>query len=772
MENTFSGAHPGTSKTNSVFSADRANSARKIGRTHSPGSVSVGSPAGGTGSRGRVSGNSVNLQQAHKGHLEGVLCKYTNLLQGWQNRYFVLDPELGQLQYFVNEHVRSQKPRGSLPLIGAVVAQSDEAPHMFTVHSANGELYKLRASDAKEQQFWMNQLQTCARRHSDSSAKLRKLKGSDEHLYVEKTGNGQEGLGSSSSSSGRTHSSAFLPPSASPGTQRHPVHPGAPNNIVTITHHKSPAAARRAKNQYPGRLMEVKEMMNQVEGQQKSLVHSIESLPTRGPLSCLDQDLLLLKATSAATLSCLGECLSILHQNVTQVTQQNQNRGPPPDGGPDWPEPKSPAAQRMKNGSLGSPASAEPSPALRRDSPPQGAEHPGVEAFSPREEVTDTEDNEEEDLGVMDDQRSVILHLLSQLKLGMDLTRVVLPTFILEKRSLLEMYANFMAHPDMFLSITAAGSPEDRIVSFVEYYLTAFHEGRKGAVAKKPYNPALGETFHCSWEVPRDRVRPLRTNGSAPGPASRDSARPDPAGCYRVRFVAEQVSHHPPVSGFYCECQERRMCVNAHVWTKSKFMGMSIGVSMVGEGVLCLLEHDEEYVFTLPSAYARSILTVPWVELGGKVFINCAKSGYSATVTFHTKPFYGGKVHRVTAEVKHNPTNTIVCKAQGEWNGTLEFTYSSGETKMIDTGKLPVFRKKIRPVEKQGRSESRRLWQSVTMALKEGNIDTATERKHCLEERQRDEERQRVASDTPWKPKYFIKEGEGWVYHNPLWKTH
>lgn len=49
---------------------------------------------------------------------------------------------------------------------------------------------------------------------------------------------------------------------------------------------------------------------------------------------------------------------------------------------------------------------------------------PGLEDISPNEEVTDTEDNEEEDLGVLDDQRSVILHLLSQLKLGMDLTRV------------------------------------------------------------------------------------------------------------------------------------------------------------------------------------------------------------------------------------------------------------------------------------------------------------------------------------------------------------
>lgn len=59
-------------------------------------------------------------------------------------RYFVLDPDLGQLHYFVSEQGKSQKPRGSLPLLGASVAQSDEAPHMFIVHAVNGELFKLR----------------------------------------------------------------------------------------------------------------------------------------------------------------------------------------------------------------------------------------------------------------------------------------------------------------------------------------------------------------------------------------------------------------------------------------------------------------------------------------------------------------------------------------------------------------------------------------------------------------------------------------------------
>lgn len=53
--------------------------------------------------------------------------------------------------------------------------------------------------------------------------------------------------------------------------------------------------------------------------------------------------------------------------------------------------------------------------------------------------------------------------------------------------------------------------------------------------------------------------------------------------------------------------------------------------------VLRLGEHNEEYHFAFPTAYARSILTVPWVELADKVAITCPQTGYSASVTFHTK---------------------------------------------------------------------------------------------------------------------------------------
>uniref|UniRef100_G1KQ26 Oxysterol-binding protein-related protein 10 n=1 Tax=Anolis carolinensis TaxID=28377 RepID=G1KQ26_ANOCA len=668
--------------------------------------------------------------------------------QGWQSRYFVLDFETGILQYFVNEQSKNQKPRGVLSLAGAIVSLSDEAPNMLVVYSANGEMYKLRASDTKERQYWVTQLRSCAKYHTENNSK--------------------------STPTSRMKSLSLLPlgtiNSTSPSFQKNLNQSGPP--VVTITHHKSPAAARRAKNQCPGQLHEVREIMSQVEGQQKNLVQAIESLPGSGPLSALDQDLLLLKATSAAALCCLGECLHLLQQSINQVSPHS-NRTLPSENILGWHGSKSNSSEPLKNGALSSLTASSTNltwsivPGTAQNEQMQTTEEcTACELVLVEDEMTDTEDNEEDELGVRDEQRSIIIHLISQLKLGMDLTRVVLPTFILEKRSLLEMYANFVAHPDMLLSISSGATPEERIISFVEYYLTAFHEGRKGAVAKKPYNPIIGETFHCSWDVPKDKVKSFRTTSASPGPKGPASSE-----CYKLRFVAEQVSHHPPVSSFYCECKEKKMCANVHVWTKSKFMGMSVGVSMVGEGVLHVMEHGEEYVFTLPCAYARSILTIPWVELGGKVNIHCAQTGYSAVVTFHTKPFYGGKVHRVTAEVKHNSTNTIVCKAQGEWNGILEFTYSNGETKIIDTTKLPIIRKKIRPTAKQGPFESRHLWQQVTNALKEGNINLATDHKRFLEERQRVEERQRATSNTPWKPKYFVKEGDGWIYFDPLWKT-
>ncbi|KAI7247939.1 hypothetical protein KC335_g18646, partial [Hortaea werneckii] len=58
----------------------------------------------------------------------------------------------------------------------------------------------------------------------------------------------------------------------------------------------------------------------------------------------------------------------------------------------------------------------------------------------------DSEPGEDETV-VSSEQGNVLTHIISQLRPGADLSRVTLPTFILEPRSMLERITNFMAHP-------------------------------------------------------------------------------------------------------------------------------------------------------------------------------------------------------------------------------------------------------------------------------------------------------------------------------------
>lgn len=94
----------------------------------------------------------------------------------------------------------------------------------------------------------------------------------------------------------------------------------------------------------------------------------------------------------------------------------------------------------------------------------------------------------ESDLGSVESHKAMILTLLSGLALGTDLTRVPLPTFILQSRSTLEMFSDFFANAPYFIKIadpSLAGKAEERLSAIVKWFLTAFHFGCKGALVSR-----------------------------------------------------------------------------------------------------------------------------------------------------------------------------------------------------------------------------------------------------------------------------------------------
>eukprot|EP00126_Sphaerothecum_destruens_P009676 Sdes_comp20558_c1_seq4m15372 len=320
---------------------------------------------------------------------------------------------------------------------------------------------------------------------------------------------------------------------------------------------------------------------------------------------------------------------------------------------------------------------------------------------------------------------------------------------MLETRSLLELFADFLGNPNLLLSVCNVESAHERMYIITYWYLTSFHHSKNSRIAKKPYNPVIGEQFECSWKCGEEGI---------------------------TFFMGEQVSHHPPVSAFYFENPKRKICLNGHVLTQSKFLGTSVASLLVGQASLWLLEKDEEYIITYPNAYARSILTVPKMELGGKSSIECKQTGYRSEVEFKTKPIFGGDWHEVDCFI-FDCKGVKVNHIYGTWNGSLyekSLEKKGGKktpSKMIfQVSQEKKVKKRVKPIEKQKNFESRKIWQNVTKNLVAKNLEQATQMKKMIEEEQREIAKQRKASQQIWEPRQFFwhENSQRWIYKNSL----
>uniref|UniRef100_A0A674E819 Oxysterol-binding protein n=1 Tax=Salmo trutta TaxID=8032 RepID=A0A674E819_SALTR len=700
--------------------------------------------------------------------MEGPLSKWTNVMKGWQYRWFVLDYNAGLLSYYTSkDKMMRGSRRGCVRLRGAVIGIDDEDDSTFTI-TVDQKTFHFQARDADEREKWIHALEGTILRHTLQLQEAetgfvpsvqdfdKKLAEADAYLQI---------LIDQLKVSAVFHSLCCFSFQSMVESIKH--------CIVLL------------------QIAKVKWTHSFDCGGTLIASLSVVLMPEPSPSSCLlyvDGSKMCKGEQRPSTLS-VGPVVTVMGSLQTPTPNSTGQR--PVSTGTSWSGPSAPSS------SVASPSHMT----ITSHSVPDFSYSSSEDEFYDADEFSqnstspkhfldslleywglqrlrtvfltvcrllwsdqfDSHDDEAEDHGEsVEEHKSVIMHLLSQVRLGMDLTKVVLPTFILERRSLLEMYADFFAHPDLFVSIADQLEPKERMVQMVKWYMSAFHAGRKSSVAKKPYNPILGEVFFCHWDLPSESEE--STEPSSEGPVPWSSAN-------SVSFVAEQVSHHPPISAFYAECLSKKIQFNAHIWTKSKFLGMSIGVHNIGQGCVSCLEHDEHYILTFPNGYGRSILTVPWVELGGECNINCSKTGYSASIVFHTKPFYGGKKHRITAEIFPPNDKKSFCSIEGEWNGVMHAKWASGENSLfIDTKKMGCIKKKVRKLEDQLEYESRSLWKDVTVSLKSRDIDAATEAKHRLEEKQRGEARERKENEMQWETRLFHEDGECWVYDEPLLK--
>ncbi|XP_050400824.1 oxysterol-binding protein-related protein 9 [Patella vulgata] len=691
--------------------------------------------------------------------MEGPLSKWTNVMKGWQYRWFVLDDNSGLLSYYTSkEKMMRGTRRGCVILKGAVIGIDDEDDSTFTI-TVDQKTFHFQARDADERERWIEALENTVLRHShigqrsgaQASYKMEdfdhKLMETDTYLQllIDQVETLENKIAACPDELAKEKYTVIK-------VKADDMIEAIKHTIMMLQISKESLKEPVLNATYPPLITESANFTH--FGSQKTAVTSLSAENIDQAQDVLTDDSL------SASVSLPNLATPVITENLQDGEARLLHEiveSPPATSYSSSEDDEFYDAEDQKTSSKSTPEhelrSSDNVSEIDTTSPP---------VITSQDDVYDElyDEVDKEDLGSLEQHGSIVAHLLSQVRIGMDLTKVVLPTFILERRSLLEMFADFFAHPDLFLKVVEFDSPRERMIQMVRWYLSAFHAGRPSEVAKKPYNPILGETFLCEWRMPdEDYSKSGKVENGPVSWATKDN----------LSFIAEQVSHHPPISAFYAEHFNKRITLDGYIWTKSKFLGLSIGVHMIGQAVVSLLDFDEHYTITFPNGYGRSILTVPWVELGSKVHITCAKTGYNATIDFLTKPFYGGKKHQISGQINDPNEKKPIVTIQGEWNGVMYAKFDTGHSEtFVDTKNLPIIKKRVQPREQQDEFESRRLWQDVTHHLKMKNVVEATESKHKLEQRQREEAKERKEAGVKWETKHFHEVGEHWVYDRSL----
>ncbi|KAL4622705.1 oxysterol-binding protein-related protein 5 [Arapaima gigas] len=332
---------------------------------------------------------------------------------------------------------------------------------------------------------------------------------------------------------------------------------------------------------------------------------------------------------------------------------------------------------------------------------------------------------------VSEENKGLIWTLLKQLRPGMDLSKVVLPTFILEPRSFLDKLSDYYYHADLLSQVVTEESPYCRMKQVLRWYLSGFYKKPKGL--KKPYNPILGETFRCCWLHPQT-----------------DSC---------TFYIAEQVSHHPPISAFYVCNKKDGFCINGSILAKSKFYGNSLSAILDGKARLLLLARNEEYIITMPYAHCKGILYgTMTLELGGKITIDCEKTNFVTELEFKLKPFLGSScsVNQISGKIRMG--DEVLATIEGHWDAEV-FLHEkkTGHQETLwnpsPTVRQRRLKRQVVQLEQQGEFESERLWRHVTSAILACDQERATQEKFVLEEAQRREARERGSK--LWNPRLF-----------------
>ncbi|CAF0930504.1 unnamed protein product [Rotaria sp. Silwood1] len=231
------------------------------------------------------------------------------------------------------------------------------------------------------------------------------------------------------------------------------------------------------------------------------------------------------------------------------------------------------------------------------------------------------------------DTSNVGLWNIMRKAIGKDLSRIAMPIILNEPLGLLQKLCEEMEYSDLLDRASQTDDPHLRLV-YVVAFIVSTYSSNHYRTGRKNFNPLLGETYECIRE---------------------DKG---------WKFIAEQVSHHPPIS--VCACDSPNFIFSQRLQAKIKFWGKSMEIFPDSLNVLTFKKYNETITWNKCTMCIHNVLSSDrWIDHYGDVLIE-SSLGTKSRISF-LQSDYRTRLNNVVGDVE-DVNGRLVHKIFGRWH--------------------------------------------------------------------------------------------------------
>uniref|UniRef100_A0A671LCG0 Oxysterol-binding protein n=1 Tax=Sinocyclocheilus anshuiensis TaxID=1608454 RepID=A0A671LCG0_9TELE len=323
--------------------------------------------------------------------------------------------------------------------------------------------------------------------------------------------------------------------------------------------------------------------------------------------------------------------------------------------------------------------------------------------------------------------------------IGKDLSRVSMPVALNEPLSLLQRVSEELEYSELLDIANHTDDPFERMV-YVAVFSISGYAWASWRNRYKPFNPVLGETY--------------------------ENVRED----HGFRYIAEQVSHHPPLSACHAESD------NFSFWQdqrwKNKFWGKSVEIVSSGMVNVTLPNYGDHYEWNKAVTCIHNVFSQQrsLEHYGDVVIRNLNNDECTCKITFVKSRYWGddsnknevqGTVLDRAGRVLHRfggswhegifcdtlPNPQCIWKPNPQPDAYFDYYgFSQYARELNDL--TPDIKDKLPPTDTRFRPDQR--------LLEKGKVEEADKRKDEIEEKQRERRKAMTKRGEEHVPRFFV----------------